>query len=159
MLRRLSIRCLLVPAILVLGLHREMEAQCVVFKVTVDGEVHSASKDTQVLVRIHANRGKKVSEATATPEGGRFHIAVGFDTFVSVHLFGAHNCSRQPTAIDATLLVGGAPKQTVELSLERDFNFDKKLAEWHTKVPVVLGGDATSSSIMAIGHDVGVWRR
>jgi hypothetical protein len=139
MLKRLSIRCLLVITILMVGLHRDMEAQCVVYKVTVDGDVRSDLKDTQVLVRVHANRGKKVSEATATPEDGHFHIAVGFDTFVSVHLFGAHNCSRQPTAIDVVLLVGGVSKQTVELSLERDFSFDKKLAEWRTKVPVVLG--------------------
>jgi len=73
------------------------------------------------------------------PEGNRFHIAVGFDTFVSVHLFGAHNCSRRPTTIDVILLVGGVGKQTVNLSLERDFTWDEKLAEWRVKVPVVLG--------------------
>lgn len=134
----ISVRCLLLATIAMLGLPRSTDAQCVVYKVTVDGEVHSAAKDTQVLVRVHANRGKKTSEAVGTPERNQFHISVGFDTFVSVHLFGAHNCSRHPTAVDVILLVDGTAKQTVKLSLDRDFTWDEKLAEWRTKVPVVL---------------------
>lgn len=143
--QKLSARWLLIFIIVLFGFHQELDAQCVVFKITVDGDVYSDSKDAQVLVRVHANRGKKISESTATPEAGRFHIEVGFDTFVSVHLFGAHNCSRQPTAIDVILLVGGIPKQRVELSLKRDFNWDEKLAEWHTKMPVVLGKKKATS--------------
>jgi len=140
MIRGFLIPFLFLATIMMLGLTRETDAQCVVLKVSVDGQVHSDSKETQVLVRVHANRGKKTSEAVGAPEGDRFHIAVGFDTFVSVHLFGAHNCSRHPTAVDVVLLVRGVPKQTVNLSLERDFTWDEKLDEWRTKVPVVLGG-------------------
>ena len=141
MTRGLSVRCLLLLAtIVMLGLPRRTVAQCVVYKVTVDGEDRSVPNDTQVLVRVHASRGKKTSEAVATPEHNEFHISVGFNTFVSVHLFGAHNCSRHPTGVDVILLVGGAAKQTVKLSLDRDFKWDEKLAEWRTKVPVTLGG-------------------
>ena len=139
MTRGFLIPLLLLATIMMLGLPRELDAQCVVLKVTVDGEVHS--EEAQILVRVHANRGKKTSEAVATPEGDRFHIAVGFDTFVSVHLFGAHNCSRHPTAVDVNLLVGGVAKKTVKLSLEHDFTWNEKLTEWRTKVPVVLGGN------------------
>jgi hypothetical protein len=37
------------------------------------------------------------------------------------------------------LLAGGVPKQTVKLSLERDFIGDEELGARRTKVPVVLG--------------------
>jgi len=137
----------LLAVIIVIALPREVEAQCVVYKVITDGKVNSESKDIQVLVQVHANRGNKNSEAVAAPEGDRFHIEVGFDTFVSVHFFGAHNCSRRPTGVDVFLLVGGAAKQTVRLSLKDDFTFDEKLDEWHTKTPVVLNEHGAASSV------------
>ena len=139
MTQGLSIRYLLIVTTLVLALPRGVDAQCVVYKVVVDGEVYSPSKAAQVLVRVHANRGKKTSETLGTLEDDHFHITVGFDTFVSVHLFGAHNCSRRPTVIDVILLEDGVAKQTINLSLKGDFRLDEKLDEWHTKVPVTLG--------------------
>lgn len=144
MTQKTSFRCFLIVMLLMLAAERNIRAQCVVFKVIVDGEVHSELNNTKVLVRVHANKGKKTSESVAVPEANRFHIEVGFDTFISVHFFGSHNCSRRPTDVDVILLVKESPKQTVRLSLERDFARDEKIPEWHTKKPVVLsGGKAT----------------
>jgi hypothetical protein len=96
-----SVRCLLLVTIVMLGLHRDVQAQCVVFKVVVDGDARSESKDTQVLVRVHANRGN--------------------------------------------------------LSLERDFTWDEKLAEWRIKVPVGLSWQIPiSSRAVLIGSDADV---
>lgn len=143
MARGFSVRCFLLGTILTFGLSRNLDAQCVVYKITVDGKVHSDSKDTQILVRVHANKGNKTAEIVTSPEGDRFHTEIGFDTFVSAHLFGAHNCSRHPTGVDVILIDGGVAKQTVKLSLERDFTWDERLTEWRTKVPVVIDGNSS----------------
>jgi hypothetical protein len=140
-LRRIAF-CLLLAATAVVVMCKETTAQCVVYSVVVDGEVRSVAKEQTVIVRVHTNNGKKSFEARTTPERGAFHVNVPFDTFVSVHLFGAHNCSRRPTAVEVILLADGSTKQTVKLSIEHDFTLDSKTAEWHVKVPVTLVASA-----------------
>jgi hypothetical protein len=129
MSRTFSVLFLLLPAIAAVGMPQMTHAQCLVKTVTVDGDVRSVPNNAQILVRVHANRGKETSEASGKPDGARFRIAVGFDTFVSFHLFGGHNCSRHPTTVDVILLAGGVAKQAVKLSLERDFTWDEKRSE------------------------------
>jgi hypothetical protein len=77
MTRGLLIPFLFLFTIMMLGLPRDMDAQCVVLKVIVDGQAHSDSRATQVLVRVHANRGKKTYEAVTAPQENHFHVAVG----------------------------------------------------------------------------------
>ena len=133
-----SLLRLLIVLIILLGSCEPAAAQCVVMSIVVDGKVHSAGNQVKVMVRVHANRGEKVSESTAAPREDSFHITVPFDTFVSVHFFGAHNCSRRPTTADVLLVVGGAVKRTIKLSIKDDFTWDQKRDEWRVKAPLTL---------------------
>lgn len=129
-------------AAIVIGLCKEVAAKCIVFTVVVDGRLHAAARETTtIVVRVHANRGEKISEMRITPQDQTFHAAIPFSTFASTHLLGGDNCSRTPTKIEVVLFEGKIAKQTVTLSLDRDFNWDSRTAEWHVKEPVELDGE------------------
>ena len=136
MMTRRAILSTLVVATLVFSLSQEAHAKCPVFTVVIDGELHSGEGKETIIVSVHENRRNKISQTELKPENHRFHATIPFDTFVSVHPFGGHNCSRVPTRIDVVLLEGGVAKQTVTLSLDHDFDWDAKLAEWRVKAPV-----------------------
>jgi len=124
--------------ILILGLGGQAYAKCAVFTVVIDGELPSSGEKQTILVRVHANRGEKIFQTELTPENHRFRATIPFDSFVSAHMFGGHNCSRVPTRIDVVLLDSGVAKKTMTLSIEHDFDWDSKLSEWHVKAPVVF---------------------
>jgi hypothetical protein len=140
MIRRSTVLKPIVAGVFLLLASQEVRAQCVTYSIIVTGEVHSAATKKEVVVRIRANRGKRISEAKATPDDNeRFRAEMPFNTFVSVHLFGAHNCSRRPIGVEVVLIGDGVAKQTVKLSLEHDFTWDPKLAEWRINRPLALG--------------------
>src|SRR5690348_5461236 len=142
MTRRQAILHLSLAAIVVIGLCKEVAAKCIVFTVVVDGRLHAAAKETtNIAVRVHANRGERISETRITPQDHTFHAAIPFSTFASTHLLGGDNCSRTPTKIEIVLFEGKIAKQTVTLSLDRDLNWDSKMSEWHIKEPVELYGE------------------
>jgi hypothetical protein len=139
MTRRHAILYLPFAVTVVIGLCKEVAAKCIVFTVVVDGRLHVAAKETTTIaVRVHANRGERISETRITPQENKFHAAIPFSTFASTHLLGGDNCSRTPTKIEVVLFEGKIAKQTVTLSLDRDFNWDARMAEWHVKQPVEL---------------------
>ena len=121
-------------------------AQCVVPSIRVFGEVHSTAEKRQIIVRVHANRGERVSDAEATQKHDRFYVVVPFDTFASVHWFGAHNCTCRPTSIEVLLVAGGTPTKTVKLSITQDFTWDEKRGEWRNVRPVMLDDASAPAS-------------
>jgi hypothetical protein len=137
----------MIAGMLLLLASKGILAQCVTYSIIVTGEVHSVATKKEVIVRVLANRGKRISEAKAAPDDtNRFRVEMPFDTFVSVHLFGAHNCSRHPTGVEVVLIGDGVAKQKVKLSLEHDFTWDPKLAEWRIIGQLTLSERPATSS-------------
>ena len=97
-------------------------------------------------MRVYPKGSNQFFGASVHPADEAFHVDVAFNTLKSVRIFGSHNCSNRPQKVVVTLMQDKIERQSIVLSIDKDFAWNDKTARWTLKVPLILGAAMQSTN-------------